>query len=184
MKFLKQGTLLDKFKAKIRGTIDIDRLIKNGLVVGNNFHAQEGVIIDPGHCWLIEIGNNVTLAPRCHVLAHDASTKYWLGYTKVGTVKIGNNVFIGAGTVILPGSYIDDNVIIGAGSLVKGNVPSGVYFGNPLHFYCSLEEYLMKEKDKMKTSPLFGEEYVIGKISKERKSSMVQKLTKTIGYIR
>lgn len=43
MKFLKQGTLLDKFKAKIRGTIDIDRLIKNGLVVGNNFHAQEGV---------------------------------------------------------------------------------------------------------------------------------------------
>ena len=64
----KMKKIIEKIKAKIRGTIDLERLIKDGLSVGDNFHAQEGVIIDPGHCWLIEIGNNVTLAPRVHIL--------------------------------------------------------------------------------------------------------------------
>lgn len=67
--------MFEKVKSLIRGTINLDKLIKQGLVIGENFHAQEGVIIDPGHCWLIEIGSNVTLAPRVHILAHDASTK-------------------------------------------------------------------------------------------------------------
>lgn len=52
----KMKKIIEKIKAKIRGTIDLERLIKDGLSVGDNFHAQEGVIIDPGHCWLIEIG--------------------------------------------------------------------------------------------------------------------------------
>ena len=47
-------------------------------------------IIDPGHCWLISVGDRVTLAPRVHILAHDASLKETLGYTKIGRVKIGN----------------------------------------------------------------------------------------------
>lgn len=55
--------------------------------MGDNFHAQEGVIIDPGHCWLIEIGNNVTLAPRVHILAHDASTKIFWDIQKFQTSK-------------------------------------------------------------------------------------------------
>lgn len=49
------------------------------------------------------------------ILAHDASTKRYLGYTKIGRVLIGNNVFVGAGTIILPSVAIGNNVIIGAG---------------------------------------------------------------------
>ena len=90
-------TIVDKIKAKIRGTIDLDKLKKDGLIFGKNFDTQYGVIIDPGHCWLIEIGDNVTLAPRVHILAHDASMKKFLGYTKIAPVKIGNNVFVGGG---------------------------------------------------------------------------------------
>lgn len=71
--------------------------------MGKNVHIQEGVILDPGHCWLIDIGDNVTIAPRVHILCHDASTKNGIGYTKIGVVKIENNVFIGANTTILPG---------------------------------------------------------------------------------
>ena len=128
----KMKKIIEKIKAKIRGTIDLERLIKDGLSVGDNFHAQEGVIIDPGHCWLIEIGNNVTLAPRVHILAHDASTKNILGYTKISNVKIGNNVFVGAGTIILPGVTIEDNVIIGAGSVVTKDVlPYSIVGGCP-----------------------------------------------------
>ena len=63
-----------------------------GLRVGVNFNRLNGVIIDPAHCWLITIGDNVTLAPRVHILAHDASTKNYLNFTKIGRVNIGNNV--------------------------------------------------------------------------------------------
>lgn len=57
----------------------LDRLIEQGLIIGKNFQRQGGCIIDPSHCFLIEIGNQVTLAPRVHLLAHDASTKILLG---------------------------------------------------------------------------------------------------------
>ena len=72
---------------KIRGTNDISTLIKKGLTVGNNVFINFGCIIDESFCWLISIGDNVTLAPRVHILAHDASTKKFLGYTKVGGGK-------------------------------------------------------------------------------------------------
>ena len=105
----------NSIKAKIRGYISLEQLKKRGLIVGEHFAVQEGVIIDPDHCWLIEIGNNVTLAPRVHILAHDASMKRDLGVAKIGKVTIGNNVFIGAGTIVLPNVRIADNTIIGAG---------------------------------------------------------------------
>ena len=41
-------TLIDKIKSKIRGTIDLDKLKKEGLVFVENFDTQYGVIIDPG----------------------------------------------------------------------------------------------------------------------------------------
>lgn len=49
--------------------------------VGANFNRLHGVILDPAHCWLIEIGNNVTMTPRVHILCHDASIKQFLNYT-------------------------------------------------------------------------------------------------------
>jgi acetyltransferase-like isoleucine patch superfamily enzyme len=79
---------------RIRGEYTTEKLISMGMTVGNNFRRLHGVILDPGHCWLIEIGNNVTMAPRVHILCHDASTKQFLNYTKIGRVTIGDNVFI------------------------------------------------------------------------------------------
>ncbi len=115
---------IKKLRNKLIKEENLEELIKNGLIVGKNFNMQRGTIIDNSHCWLIEIGDNVTLAPRVHILAHDASTKRELGYTKIGKVKIGNNVFIGANTTILPNVIIGDNVIIGANSLVNKNILS------------------------------------------------------------
>ena len=82
--------------------------ISNGLKLGKDCNIQFETIIDWSHCWSIEIGDRVTLAPRVHILAHDASTKRPLGYTALGRVKIGNDVFVGAGTIILPGVEIGD----------------------------------------------------------------------------
>ena len=168
--------IIESLKTKIRGSINLPKLIKDGLTVGENFHVQEGVIIDPGHCWLIEIGNNVTLAPRVHILAHDASTKNILGYTKINNVSIGDNVFIGAGTIVLPGVKISSNVIIGAGSIVTSDLDSGVWAGNPAKKVCSYEEYVNKNKVKMKKVKCYGEEYSYKRISIKMKKKMKEEL--------
>ena len=107
--------------------------VANGLTIGKDCHVMGECIIDPGHCWLIEIGDRVTLAPRVHIWAHDASTKRPLGYTALGRVKIGSDVFVGAGTIILPSVEIGDRVVIGAGSVVSKNIPANsVAVGNPV----------------------------------------------------
>ena len=107
--------ILQEIKRIFRGEVPLSVLLKRGLTVGNNFSMQSSVTIDPCHCWLVSIGDNVTIAPHVQILAHDASTKGYLGYTKIGRVVIGSNVFIGAGTIILPSITIGNNVIIGAG---------------------------------------------------------------------
>ena len=153
---------LKKILSRIRGEQSIEKLEKRGLVVGKDFKCMGEVIIDPSHCWHITIGNNVTLAPRVHILAHDASTKVFLDYTRVSNVTIGDNVFVGAGTIVLPGVSIGSNVVIGAGSVVSRDIPDKcVAVGNPARVVKSLDEYLNKEKERMKGDNVFGDEYTL-----------------------
>ena len=63
--------LIKKILFRIRADYTTESLVSMGLKVGKNFQRNEGVIIDPSHCWLIEIGDNVIMAPRVHILAHD-----------------------------------------------------------------------------------------------------------------
>ena len=129
---------------------NLEKLYMRGLRIGKKFHRMEGVIIDPSHCYHITIGDNVTLAPRVHVLAHDSSTYMFLGKTRAANVTIGNNVFVGAGSIILPGVHIGNRVIIGAGSIVTKDIPdNSVAVGNPAKVICAIDEYLEKEKEKM-----------------------------------
>lgn len=159
--------------------------IKRGLVVGKNFNMLQEVILDYSHIWHIEIGDNVTLAPRVHILAHDASTKLFLNYTRIGKVKIGNNVFIGASAIILPGVTIGNNVIVGAGSIVSRDIPDGhVAAGNPAKIICTLDEFLSKKRNEMNIYPCFGEEYTIRKnVTADMKNEMNVKMKDRIGYI-
>ena len=115
--------IIYNLKCKIRRDLNINLLKERGCIIGKNFQYQSNDIIDYSHCFLITIGDNVTLAPNVHILAHDASTKMFLGYAKIGKVTIGNEVFIGAGTIILPGVKIGNRVIIGAGSIVTSDIP-------------------------------------------------------------
>lgn len=170
---------------RLRGEFTTEKLKKMGLKVGKEFGRLNGVIIDPSHCWLITIGDNVTLAPRVHILAHDASTKNYLNYTKIGRVNIGNNVFIGAESVVLPNVNIGDNVVIGANSTVTKDIPSNtVYAGNPAKFICTIEEYLEKNKARMQESFIYGEEYTLrANIDDSKKSQMYEELRNKIGFI-
>ena len=66
---------------KIDDRSQLEIAIENGLKIGKNHNIQDQVIFDWSHCWLIEIGDNVTIAPRTYILCHDASTKNALDYT-------------------------------------------------------------------------------------------------------
>ena len=177
--------IIKEFLYRLRGDFTTEKLIAMGMTVGKNFNRLHGVILDPGHCWLISIGDNVTMAPRVHILCHDASTKQFLNYTKIGRVTIGDNVFIGADSVVLPGVTIGDNVVIGANSTVTHDIPSGsVAVGSPAQVICTMEEYLNKERSRMASAPCYGEDYTLRQnISMEKRMEQKNALTDKIGYI-
>lgn len=69
------------------------------------------------------------------ILTHDYSvgvTKIWTHGEVLGSqkpVRIGNNVFLGWGCTILPGTTIGDNCIVGAGAVVSGNLEDNSVWG-------------------------------------------------------
>lgn len=177
--------LIKELLYRLRGDYTTEKLISMGMTVGTNFKRLHGVILDPAHCWLITIGDNVTMAPRVHILCHDASTKQFLNYTKIGNVTIGDNVFIGAESVVLPGVTIGNNVIVGANSTVTHDVPDGVVVaGSPAKVICSLDDYLTKERTRMETAPCYGEDYTLRQnVSMEKRMEQKAALNGKIGYI-
>lgn len=178
-------SILKEWIYRLRGEYTTEKLISMGMKVGKNFGRLNGVILDPSHCWLIEIGDDVTLAPRVHILCHDASTKTFMNYTKIGNVTIGNRVFIGAESVILPGVTIGNDVVIGANSTVTHNISSNsVAVGSPARVICTLEEYIQKEKERMKSAPVYDEAYTLRKdVSMELRLKQKEELDGKIGYI-
>ena len=126
------NSFFSRLRSFIRGEQNLEKLKRRGLIVGKNFTRMSGVILDPSHCWHISIGDNVVLAPRVHILAHDASTKVFLNYTRVADTRIGNNVFVGSQSVLANAVTIGDNIVVGAGSFVRKSISEkGIYSGNP-----------------------------------------------------
>ena len=125
---------------------------KTGITIGNNFRLfdVDNIFIDTQNPKLIKIGNNVMISRGVVILTHDYSwavlaNVYNRMYGNTGTVQIGNNVFIGMNTIILKNTKIGDNVIIGAGSIVSGELESNsVWCGNPAKKVMTLEEYNQK----------------------------------------
>lgn len=159
----------------------------HGFTSGKNFQYNSGYPIDSNWPWLISVGDDVTLASNVRILAHDASTAKIDGvHTKVGIVKIGNNVFIGADSIVLCNTRIGDNVVIGAGSVVTHDVPSNsVYAGNPAKYICSFEEYSQKHRANRETHPIFNQHSwrEWPEASEEDKAKMRKKLENTFGYL-
>lgn len=172
---------------RLRGEVSTERLIARGLTVGSNFNRRPGCIIDYAHCWLISIGDNVTFAPRVHILAHDGSTKRVVGYTRIGLVDIGNDVFIGADSVVLPGVSIGDGAIVAAGSVVTKDVPAGMIVGgNPAHVILSVAEFQTKHESRLTPPyPVFDSSWHKDNLPSEQRTAMIDRLRACggIGYV-
>lgn len=153
--------ILRKALSRLRGEQNIDKLIRRGLTIGRGCRLGN-CSIDPSHCFHITIGDNVVFGPQVRILAHDASTGVFLGYTRVANVNIGSNVFIGAHSIVLPGVSIGDNVVIGAGSIVSKDIPSNsVAVGTPAKVIKTIEEFLATKKKEMIEDNTFSEEYTL-----------------------
>ena len=174
--------LLKKIKQIFRGggAYTPDELRKHGVKVGENCVIWTRDI-DVNHGFLITIGNNVTIS-NAKILSHDGSTKRALGYSRVGRVTIGDNVFIGAGAIILPGVTIGNDVIIGAGAVVAKDIPNdSVVVGNPARVIGSTAAYIEKNKAMMNDSNVWNVHYA--KKSEEEKAQMLDVLSETrIGF--
>jgi maltose O-acetyltransferase len=159
--------------------------IKNGLKIGKNVFMARDVFIDPGFPWLITIGDNCTITSGVMILAHDASTKMHIGYTKIGKIIIGNNTYIGVNSIILPNVNIGDNVIIGAGSVVTKNIPpNSIALGNPAKIIGSTSDFIEKHKERWKIRPTFKEGWTLDTgISEDQKEIMKQSLEEGIAYV-
>ena len=178
--------LIRKLVMLLNREIPTDKLISRGLRVGKNFSRQQGCFIDPTHCFLIEIGDNVTMSIRVTLLAHDASTKKLTGYTRIGRIKIGNNVFLGANTTVLPGVTIGDNAVICAGSVVTKDVPAGaVVAGVPARVISTAEEIAQKAKVCMETDgKVFDISFLMnGKLDEQKKALLRKATADGIAYL-
>ena len=180
MKFLRKiVTLLNR-------EVPTEVLIKRGMQVGKDFNRQQGCFLDPTHCFLITIGNDVTMSIRVTVMAHDASTKKTLGYTKIGQVHIGDHVFIGANATILPGVTIGDCAVIGAGSIVAKDVPARtVVAGVPAKEICSVNEYVDRFQLQMDETNTFGDAYRMGHgLDESKKKEIIAATDGKIAFIK
>lgn len=158
----------------------LSEFVNRGGVIGNNVKVFD-TRFDMLFPWLITIGNNVTLT-GVQVLAHDASTKIPLGYTKIGKVIIGDNVFVGRGTIILPNVTIGNNVVIGVGSVVTNDIPdNSIAVGNPCQVIKKYDDYVLIQKHNLEESSV-----VIKKSPKELSRDEIEQIRNEldgIGYI-
>ncbi|WP_306547301.1 DapH/DapD/GlmU-related protein [Desulfobulbus sp.] len=159
--------------------------LKNrGMKIGDNVKILHSCVIDDSRPFLIEIGNNVTIAPLCHLLTHDASMNIFLKKTRIGKIIIHDNVFIGANSVILPNVSIGPNAVVGAGSVVTKDVPeNSVVAGNPARQLCQLQNFIESHEEKSSKHPCFSfEKYHGDFISGEDVLLMKNELSHTFGY--
>lgn len=156
-------TKINKLRSLIIGSLPI--AVEQGLL------AEEGVTVMKG----VNFGSEpylITLRRQCRItqdvifITHDGGTwafrnsfPEYKSVIKYGKIEIGEESFIGARSVILPGVTIGRNCVIAAGSIVTKDIPDySVAMGVPAQVVCTTQEYAERCKNKMeKQFPSFNE---------------------------
>jgi maltose O-acetyltransferase len=149
--------LLNRLNSRVDGAFEPERYaliaellqidVRHDIVIQTPFHCDYGtrircgknfyvnfdcVILDGGG---VTFGDNVMIAPKVQIYTafHPFDPIIRAVYTEgVKPVQVGNDVWIGGGSILLPGVTIGDNTIIGAGSVVTRDIPANVVAaGNP-----------------------------------------------------
>lgn len=103
-------------------------------------NIQKGIFCDPGDSIGVYIqaingiifGDNIEISPGVKIISASHKHDKHLEHEHSEPIRIGSNTFIYANAIVLPGVQIGENVIIGAGSVVTKNIPdNSVAVGNP-----------------------------------------------------
>lgn len=121
---------------------------KEGMIVEEHVSIVGGVNFG-SEPYLIHLHRYCRISMDVMFITHDGGTwafrndqEKYKHVIKFGKIEVGEYSFIGARAIILPGVTIGDHCVIGAGSLVNRDVPSGtVYAGVPARFICTTAEY-------------------------------------------
>ncbi|MED9970162.1 MAG: acyltransferase [Ruminococcus sp.] len=122
-------------------------------ITGRPKFIEDNVYIDPTNYGLLTIEQGVTVSRNVTLLVHDYSISNIFVYNNENVTGAGifkpivlkENCFVGSGAILLPGTIVGKNSIVGAGSVVKGTVPDNtVVAGNPAKAIKSLQEYYEK----------------------------------------
>ena len=161
---LVRGTI-GKFLNFISAGSYMERNIKYLKKCGVNIHGKPNYISPDvyfdGHDYSkITLSDGCVISKEVFLLTHDYSIargimalqKSWDGYSTPHFLKeiyIGENSFIGARTMILPGTHIGRDCIIGSGSVVKGNIPdNSIVVGNPAQIMAKTDEWALSHIEK------------------------------------
>ncbi len=110
----------------------------SGIEIGDNVNINDGVVVNATKSKVL-IGNNVTISSNVQIIAASYDPVKFLNSGSnakdhvYSEIIIGDNVWICAGAIILPGVKIADHVVIGAGSVVTKSIkePWCIVAGNP-----------------------------------------------------
>ena len=141
--------VISRFKREKHKETILKYFRKQGIVIGEGTNICSNIVTPESH--LIEIGSNVTIAGNVELITHDNSiSKVLPNMTDLfGKIKIGNNCFIGARTVIMYGITLADNIIVASGSVVtKSFTESNIVIGgNPARKITTWEQFGQKSKE-------------------------------------
>lgn len=149
LQLIRPGVEISLNGAESRLDIKKANILKGTVLQVDNGHLEigKGVFINR-NCNIvchssISIGDGTTIGPNVCIYDHDHS---WGSHKNtnskfiLGDISIGNNVWIGAGAIILRGSQIGDGAIIGAGVVFKGNLEANTLVKQD----CALKYYELK----------------------------------------
>lgn len=178
MKRIKRTLSLLKHYWELRFTPPLQYALEQGVTIGvDNFIADN-------ECWstepfLIKVGNHCQITAGVKFLTHgggQAVRRFVPDMDTFGKITIGDYVYLGTNSLIMPGVTIEDNVLVAAGSVVTKSIPSGmVVGGNPARIICTIEEFIERNKninthtkgisreEKMRILKTMGEEKFVRK---------------------
>lgn len=150
-KFLKKF-----FPSFVTSELFVNYLKSEGISIGRKtkFFDPKSTFVDVERPCLLHIGEYCKITKGVTILVHDYSRsvlrrKYGEILGECKETFIGDNVFIGMNSIILMGTHIGNNCIVGAGSVVSGSFQDDVVIaGNPARIICSLDDYYKKRKSK------------------------------------
>jgi maltose O-acetyltransferase len=162
--FARAQELVERYNATRHAEQDLrDELLRgllgetgDGVVIRPPFHCDYGSRIAIGArtfvnygCVMLDvaqirigaacqIANGVQLLTATHPLDPEARR---LGWESAEPITLGDNVWLGGGVIVCPGVKIGDDTVVGAGSIVTGDLPAAVVaFGNPARIHRPIDE--------------------------------------------